>query len=56
MTTVREMMEHIFTSDEEEEERLPRPVRKRCRESEISTKTSLGMVGSVGSDDVSVAR
>jgi hypothetical protein len=56
MTTVREMMEHIFTSDDKEEECLPRPVQKRCRESEISTKNSLGMVGSVGSDDVSTSQ
>ena len=69
MPTVKEMMDHLFSSDEEEEKDQPEeylPVKKKgswvattrtlVNQSGSTNKSSHGMVGSVGSDEVSTSQ
>jgi hypothetical protein len=69
MPTVKEMMDHLFSSDEEEEKDQPEeylPVKKKgswvattrtlVDQSGSTNKSSHGMVGSVGSDEVSTSQ
>ena len=72
MLTVKEMMEHLFTSDEEEEDVQPEeylPIKKKGRwvasartlvnQSDATNKSNhgvVGSVGSVGSDEVSTSQ